>query len=257
MTRLAVEDVEKQFAAAMAEQGFGEHFIPADEEWHHFAFPDSRNAKTNGAAKLTFGERPEGVVIDRRKDTKPIFTWRPHNGATIHRTDAERQAAAVATGRKAAEKKALQEKSRAKALHDFISAPKASADHPYLKKKGIKNPRPLRADGDKLMVPIYGSGTSEFQTVQRISPNGDKIYPKDAVKAGGCAMPGSRELDDLKKVNKQTPIVIAEGYANAAAVRGANSLPNAGGNGLGKPHGGRKSDAGAFPVEPHHHGCRQ
>lgn len=225
MTRLAVEDVEKQFAAAMAEQGFGEHFIPADEEWHHFAFPDSRNAKTNGAAKLTFGERPEGVVIDRRKDTKPIFTWRPHNGATIHRTDAERQAAAVATGRKAAEKKALQEKSRAKALHDFISAPKASADHPYLKKKGIKNPRPLRADGDKLMVPIYGSGTSEFQTVQRISPNGDKIYPKDAVKAGGCAMPGSRELDDLKKVNKQTPIVIAEGYANAAAVRGATHYP--------------------------------
>jgi putative DNA primase/helicase len=71
-----------------------------------------------------------------------------------------------------------------------------------------------------LVVPIYNAITGKFQAIQRIWPSGKKLFPEHAMKKGGCAMPGSIcELNDLTKSAKnKSPIVIAEGYATAAAI---------------------------------------
>ena len=81
-----VEAYEFAFADALAAQGYGEHLIPADGQWHNFAFPDSKRGKKNGGVKLTFGG--DGVVIDRRKHVKkPNFIWR---GTKVELTYAQR-----------------------------------------------------------------------------------------------------------------------------------------------------------------------
>ena len=63
----------RALSAALSARGYGDHHITADGEWHHFAFPDSKNGKKNGEAKLTYGEKPDGVVIDHRNGNSPIF----------------------------------------------------------------------------------------------------------------------------------------------------------------------------------------
>jgi putative DNA primase/helicase len=219
---LTQEDVEQQFAQEMAAQNFGDHVIPADNEWHAFAFPDSKKGKKNGAAKLSYGEHPEGVVIDRRLGNSPVFVWRAKNGATVDCDIRERRTRAAADAKKLADQKTRREAARLRTLNRFALLPEAAKDHPYLSKKGLKGPRGLKVDGPALVVPIYDAMTGDFQTVQRIWPDGKKRFPKDAIKVNGCAMPGSRALDDLKGVGT---IVICEGYATAIAINTATHLP--------------------------------
>ena len=68
--KLTIEDLEAGFSAALADQGYGDHHVPADGEFHRFAFPDNSSGKKSGSAKLVFNARPEGVVFDWRRATR-------------------------------------------------------------------------------------------------------------------------------------------------------------------------------------------
>jgi phage/plasmid primase-like uncharacterized protein len=207
------DEVERQFAAAIEEAGFGTHYIEADGEWHSFAFLDNSNGKQSGAAILNFetGERPHGIVWDWRKseNDRIVLRWRAGIATTIDKVSAE--------------KKARQDEARKAAYELYSSLPAASATHPYLVKHGLTNADYLKQENDVLVVPVYNCVTGAFQTIQRIWPNGDKRFPKDAVKKGGCFMPGSRGLDGFKRMHKrnESPILICEGYATGAAVYSA------------------------------------
>jgi predicted P-loop ATPase len=217
---LSVEDAEAAFSAAMADKGYGEHDIPADGKWHSFDAPGDSGKKKS--AKLTVnGHSAEGVVKDFRKGRSPIFTWRP--GMRVEVNDEHR----ARIEEEAAEDKAKRDRVRTKSLNLFATLPEASANHPYLVRKKITNPYPLKLDGDKLVVPIYNAVTGEFQAIQRIWPDGKKLSPKGATMAGGCAMPGSLGLNKLDRIHPRSdePIVIAEGFATAYSIHSATLYP--------------------------------
>ena len=185
-------------------------------------FPNSPG-DASGSMKLTFSENPEGVVKDFRNgdDGKLLLIWRPEGDTIVDFTQVsearKKQAAADP------ERREQQERVRSESQRLLESLPEATKDHPYLKSHGITHPVPLRVEGDVLVVPIYKAATGTFQAIQRIWPNGDKKFPAGATKTGGCAMPWSSfELNGLKTHSKDdSPIVICEGFATAAAIKDA------------------------------------
>jgi putative DNA primase/helicase len=222
VNNMSVEDAETAFSAAIADEGYGVHDIPADGVWHNFAFPDNSRGHKSGSAKLTVSNgRIEGVVKDFRYGNSPIFIWRP--GARVEVDDEHRARTAAA----AAEKEAARERARIEALNLFATLPEASADHPYLARKKITSSHQLKLDGYELVVPIYNARTGEFMAIQRISPNGTKLFPAGSAVAGGCVMPGSLGLNDLDRIHPRSdsPIVICEGYATACAIYSATLYP--------------------------------
>jgi len=213
-----IEEIERAFSAAMAERGYGDHHVPANSGWNRFAFPDNRPGRDSGSAILDVGETIVGTVRDFRVDEPSIFVWQP-NGAIDPALATEYDARAR---ERAAELKALREKVREESEALFHSLPAASPDHPYLVRKHIRNPHPLRQDGNALVVPIFNAATGEFQAIQRIWPDGGKFFPKGATVAGGCVIPASNGLERLDQL--RDPIVYCEGYANAAAIDAAEAF---------------------------------
>lgn len=202
-----IREIEEAFSAALAEQGFGDHDIPADGAWHRFAFPDD-DEKEHGSAVLTIkGTRISGAVTDWRQGKKPIFRWKGPPDDDL--TPAE----------KAAKKRAPQEEVRLESLHLWNAAPSASNDHPYLRRKGLTNDRgALKQDGADLVVPIWNVADGEFQGIQRISPDGEKRFPPGTVIKGGCAVPWEYDRFDRIARSKRSTIVFVEGYSDAASI---------------------------------------
>lgn len=81
--------------------------------------------------------------------------------------------------------------------------------HPYLEKKKVKAGKDLRVDGDTLIIPLYNS-TGEIQTLQKISPSGDKkLYY-------GLSSSGVRYI-----FAGSSRIFLCEGYATGASIHEA------------------------------------
>jgi phage/plasmid primase-like uncharacterized protein len=139
------------------------------------------------------------------------LTFRAEIGRTI--TVAEE----MAYTRRMADAKQMRDAEQAKAREvaantvDIIwsQAGAASAEHPYLQRKGIK-PHGARITGDgRLMVPLYNSD-GELSSIQYIAADGDKKYHH-----GGAT--GSM-FWTLGTVDKDGCIYIAEGYATSATI---------------------------------------
>ena len=133
MTIMTQQEAEQQFADAMAAEGYGYQVIPTalhDDDWHAFKFPDGHN----GSAKLNYGERIEGVVIDRRLGNSPSFVWRPANGVA-HFTDTERRARAAEAATLLAAKMAKQAEARLAALQLYFSLTKPAKPPPMAGRK--------------------------------------------------------------------------------------------------------------------------
>jgi putative DNA primase/helicase len=122
--------------------------------------------------------------------------------------------------RKLADERARREKQEAEqhrkaaveAQRRWDAATPASANHPYLKAKGIK-PYGIRQKDDDLIVPVSVGGT--ISSLQSIAADGSKKFqPGGKIKAGFFAIPGCGE-------HGQRRIIIAEGFATAATIREA------------------------------------
>jgi phage/plasmid primase-like uncharacterized protein len=225
----AVQNFEWQFRDALFAKGYGDHHIPADAAWHHIAFPDSKRRKKNCAAKLTFGG--DGVVIDRRRGNSPIFIWKP--GAQPQLTPEQLEALRKQNARREAELKRRQDEARTDVRNAYQKSSDATADHPYLKAKGITNLFPLKliewaqAKGDYggtgnpwLIVPMFSVEDGKLQTLESISVKGEKRFWPNATTKGACFIPGQYGLDIQPG---DTPIVIAEGFATAEAIQCATA----------------------------------
>jgi phage/plasmid primase-like uncharacterized protein len=211
------EQAEQQFSEWLSQ--FGDAQIPADGEWYNFALNDGSSGK-KGSAKLTFGDnRIEGVFKDFRAE-KDFRVWHPGNGASVDFTDEERQAWTAQIEQKAAEKKAAQEAALKKALALYKKSKAATTEHPYLLKKGITEIGPLKISGKDLLIPIYNARTDQFQSIQRILPDGAKLFLEDGIMAGGYVVIGGRELPKGKHDGK---FIICEGYATGYAIAAAIS----------------------------------
>lgn len=221
------DQAELAFSEWLSQQGFGEHFqfmtsgeFIADGEWYNVDLPGDRPGSKHGSIKLTYGDEIKGAF--KSFNGIPVTDWYPGNGAAPSLTDEGRRALAEEAERNAAKKRKAQEAARTKAADLYRRSPAATTDHPYLVRKRIKDVGALKINGEDLLVPIYNSRTDEFQTYQRIKPDGSKSLPKYGVKVGGYA----RLKQQSRMVSfweGDAPIVICEGYATAYAIRSSIS----------------------------------
>ena len=91
--------------------------------------------------------------------------------------------------------------------------------HPYLTNKGIEQVEGLRLSGKWLLVPLYNIASNELANLQRIAPNGTKLFLKGGQITGtGCLIGlNGRLLNDR--------IYICEGYATADSVHHMTGQP--------------------------------
>lgn len=96
------------------------------------------------------------------------------------------------------------------------NAGSASPDHPYLKRKGIRE-HGARVTGDgRLIVPLY-STDGELASVQYIDSEGGKKYHPSG-KTGAC-------LWCVGSTDEPGPVYVAEGFATAATIHEVTDRP--------------------------------
>ncbi len=101
----------------------------------------------------------------------------------------------------------------------WASASRADPAHPYLVSKGLE-PFGVRQSGRNLLVPMVDAGF-RLWNVQRIHPDGFKLFGKDARTAGLFWPHGIHLLDGRPSAG---PLVIGEGFATMAAIYSATGL---------------------------------
>jgi phage/plasmid primase-like uncharacterized protein len=138
--------------------------------------------------------------------------WQAEMGRKL--TIAEELAHTRRMGEAKAAREAEQERSQAVAASTvdaiWTAGGAASADHPYLARKGIA-PNGARITGDgRLMVPLYGA-EGDLASVQYIAADGEKRYHSGGATGGKFWMLGE----------PSATIYIAEGFATAATIHQA------------------------------------
>ena len=120
-----------------------------------------------------------------------------------------------------AELKIQHDKAAETAKRIIETAPEAPENHPYLQKKNVY-PYGLKADGDKLIVPLRDID-GNIRSLQWIFPNGDKRFFEGSKTAGVLFSVG---LDLLKyEQYSKSPILVGEGYATMATVHELTGYP--------------------------------
>ena len=96
----------------------------------------------------------------------------------------------------------------------FNSAPDATDDHPYLKRKGVKS-YGIKIFKDQLIIPVQDMA-GNIHGMQFIAPDGTKRFRTGTNKSGNFYGMGEA---------KDKTLCIAEGYATAASVHQATGYP--------------------------------
>lgn len=146
--------------------------------------------------------------------TDQTYTWQMHlEGQVSSATELQRFRAQAAAARAEASQIREQDyKAAAEQATDMWDQAQAG-DHPYLSRKAVKA-HGTRVHGDSLLVPVLDS-TGTVQSLQNILPDGAKrFFPGGRVSGGRfwIGVPGRT-------------LVIAEGFATAAAIHEATGLP--------------------------------
>ena len=139
----------------------------------------------------------------------------PENGQRKRAlTPAERRAIAARIRDIEAERDRQHRQAAGYALDLWQRGYRADPDHPYLARKRLDNFGVRQCGGD-LLVPMV-DGKFQLWNIQRIGPDGFKLFMKGG-KTTGLFWPYRVKADPR-------PIVIAEGYATAAAIHEATNL---------------------------------
>lgn len=142
--------------------------------------------------------------------TGNTYTW-TSRGSGAKLTPKEIAAIEEQNRRIEEERKAVQEQAAKEAREYFENLPYATLENPYIKKKNIHAPYGAKADGNRLVVPVFGED-GEIMSLQTIPADGKekRFFPNARTKCGWyCVGP----MDDLSKVK-----YMAEGFATAASI---------------------------------------
>ncbi|MEN7537202.1 toprim domain-containing protein [Aurantiacibacter flavus] len=101
----------------------------------------------------------------------------------------------------------------------WANASRADPAHPYLVAKALE-PFGIRQAGRDLLVPMFNPGF-RLWNVQRIRPDGLKLFGKDA-RTAGLFWPHGVHMQDGRP--SAGPLVIGEGFATMAAVHSATGF---------------------------------
>ena len=187
-----------------------------------------------GTWRGTFGHIPtpghpahdKGTTIRDRSDGKGIIVhcfngdWREVRRALGLTNDNPapdadaRKKAKEARDKREREQQAIHAAAARRCARWWDAAPDADPAHAYLVRKGIE-PHGARAYRDAILLPVLGPDR-RIMSMQRIAPDGFKIFAKDARTKGGFLPLGPLPDDTF---------VIAEGFATAATIAQATGLP--------------------------------
>lgn len=217
-------DFTNEFIAAMRAQGFEpKGAIIADDKWHQASAPgDAKNWYSGTySMKIVSDDFAIGTFFSRR-DQDVKHKWHSKTkGEKITPEEKKRRKKEIEDQQR---KKEIEENKRYVRISDRLSRvvkslPKATDDHPYLKRKGIgAEGLKLRTKGNELIMPLYGAD-GRIWTLQRITPTGRKFLFTGARKSGSYLPLASSKTDDLSL------FAVTEGYATGKAVRDATRLP--------------------------------
>jgi antirestriction protein ArdC/phage/plasmid primase-like uncharacterized protein len=210
------EDPVREFAVALAEAGLRLDSAPLmDGKLHRVPVEGDRAAARSGAYRAFLDGHPAGMIQNWKTGLKT--TWKSQ-GAVL---SAEERANLLAE----AAQKRIDRQNELERLHEqkatecearLSKMDEASAEHPYLVRKGVEAyGLYLNGYGD-LIVPLKDA-QGKLWSLQRIKENGEKPFEKDARKQGCFHVIG-----DLHETDE---ILIAEGYATAASVHQATGRP--------------------------------
>lgn len=212
-----------------------------DGKWHYVPTDTSKGYEKNGSYVLDMAGTPNGAVHNFK--TGESTKWRYGGG----RLTPEQRAARDAQAR---EVQALREREAEQAFmalsdgceRHFASFADGPQSHPYLARKGVLGHGVKVVDsadvdmGAVLNLEEFSRGTGSWLvvpgrdvdgkiwTLQAIhsSPNGAKLFTKNARKKGAFHIIGADSVAELANV----PIVgFAEGYATGASVFEATGIP--------------------------------
>lgn len=209
-------DAEKQFTDVLKDAGFElEQDAIMDGEWHRVPVDGDKGKQTSGSYRgFLDGKRPAGVYRNFKKDGSAI-NWK-YEGEAAELTTEDR--ARIETNRR--EREATQQRlHEERADYTSTMVPKlapAPSDHPYLVRKQVGSHGLLQDRYGNLVLPLQDVD-DKLWSLQRIKPDGEKIFTKDGRTHGLYFQVGD---DDPSKPN-----IIVEGYATAATIHELSGLP--------------------------------
>jgi putative DNA primase/helicase len=187
----------------------------ADGKWHPCATVD-KPGKQNGRYRLHLDPPVNGLFWNHA--TGEAFKWRPETGqARGPLSEAERAEIQAAKAKREAEAAEAQAEAVTKARRYLAGLPPATADNPYLKRKGVAPCPGLLADGDLLVVPVLGTDGAPM-SYQAIPPDGiKKRFAFGCTTRDGFFVTGPKGGDG--------PLLLAEGLATALSCFEATGWP--------------------------------
>jgi antirestriction protein ArdC/phage/plasmid primase-like uncharacterized protein len=207
-------DPKREFAAACQSEGLIIDEPMMDGKWHRVAVVGDAKGKTSGSYRGFIEGVPAGQIMNYKKASEAV-KW-VSTGSKVDPAEMERLKAQSAA-KMAEQKQELQFKYKQvakRAYGIFANAIDASNDHGYLKKKQVTG-ETLRVDqSGNLLVPMSNE-KGFIENVQRIGPDGAKIYLKDGRKSG---------LMHIIPGKKNSPLIVAEGYATAKSLHAATGF---------------------------------
>ncbi|WP_151194478.1 toprim domain-containing protein [Cysteiniphilum sp. JM-1] len=178
-------------------------------------FPAPNKSKDNKAAWLIMFNEECAVFSDWISHEKHV--WHANMDNMTHAERVATYNEAIERAESLKKELAQQQEDAAKRCQYILdNSEKALDSHGYLVKKsvvsfGLRWAPHLQGIDNALIVPIYGfNDNMSLQSLQIISPKGDKRFFKGGKKAAGFYPLQVREDNDAK-------ILIAEGYATAAS----------------------------------------
>lgn len=213
----------EEFHSAMSAAGFepkGGKII-CDDKWHQAACDGDKGHKFSGtySMKIVSADFAIGTFFSR-KDPDKKHKWHSKSDVKLSPDERKRIKKEIAAQKR---QKEIEEEKRHLRISErltkvFDKLPKATDDHPYLVKKGVKaHGIRYRKKGNELIIPIRGADT-KIWTVQRILADGSKFLFAGGRKKGAY-FPLASSKEALDK------IILCEGFATGASIREATSLP--------------------------------
>lgn len=159
------------------------------------------------------GTQADALAVKAMLRADGFLSHDPHTSRALALTAGERCSIRQAELARKRERLAAEEAAARCAAHLWANANCADPAHPYLIAKALE-PFGIRQAGRDLLVPMVDPGF-RLRNVQRIRPDGFKLFGKDA-RTAGLFWPHGVYLSDGRQ--SAGPLVIGEGFATMAAV---------------------------------------
>jgi len=211
---------QEEFLQALQGAGLIVEDLPVmDGQIHRVPVENGKPGAKDGAYCGYMDGRPNGWLQNHKAGAKEKWVA---TGQVLseQEEDALKANAANHLAERDREFQEKQSHARKRAYARWMNAQEAT-EHPYLTAKEIEGFGVKQDQNGNLLVPGFDLQTGRLQTLQRISPQGDKRFEADCPKSGAvCLIPPKEQTANLNG-----EILIAEGYATGASLYQATGLP--------------------------------